>query len=173
MKKKINITGKRNIDTIKKMHLKEKSKRAKTEYWNDIFIQFDYYKQVEYLNKLYLNEAYNGVDIVKKEIKNKLNSYKTQDKNKELDIKSVIKYEDCLEKLVISKLLCFYCRQQCMLLYKEVRNSKQWTLDRIDNDIGHTKDNVVICCLTCNIKRGVMDDEKFKFTKQMRIIKKD
>ena len=70
MKKKINIVGKRNIDTIKKMHSKEKSKRAKTECWNDIFIQFDYYKQVEYLNKLYLNEAYNGMDIVKKEIKN-------------------------------------------------------------------------------------------------------
>ena len=28
----------------------------------------------------------------------------------------------------------------------------QWTLDRIDNNIGHSKENVVICCLKCNLK---------------------
>ena len=32
------------------------------------------------------------------------------------------------------------------------------------DDIGHTNENVVICCLACNIKRGVMNDEKFIFT---------
>ena len=56
-------------------------------------------------------------------------------------------------------------------MYENVRESKQWTLDRIDNNIGHNKDNVVICCLECNLKRGTIDDKKFKFTKQMRIIK--
>ena len=56
-------------------------------------------------------------------------------------------------------------------MYENVREKKQWTLDRIDNDIGHTSDNVVICCLECNLKRGRLDDKKFKFTKQMKIIK--
>jgi hypothetical protein len=47
----------------------------------------------------------------------------------------------------------------------------QWTLDRLDNSIGHHDDNVVICCLKCNLKKRRMDDEKFKFTKQLRVIK--
>ena len=58
-----------------------------------------------------------------------------------------------------------------LLLYDNVRESTQWTLDRIDNNIGHNVDNVVICCLKCNLKRRTMNDEKFKFSKQMRIIK--
>ena len=57
-------------------------------------------------------------------------------------------------------------------MYENVREKKQWTLDRLDNEQGHNKDNVVICCLECNIKRGTLDDEKFKFSKQMKIIKK-
>ena len=44
----------------------------------------------------------------------------------------------------------------------------QWTLDRINNDIGHFKDNVVICCLRCNLKKGTKNDEHFKFAKQMK-----
>ena len=82
-----------------------------------------------------------------------------------------IKYEECLEKLVISKLKCYYCRKDCFIAYENVREEKQWTLDRIDNSIGHNKENVVICCLNCNLKRRTLNDEKFKFTKQMRIIK--
>ena len=170
--KKIEITGKRNIDSLQNRNSKKKNKRLNTVEWKKIFINFDNYKQTEYLNKLYLNEEYNGMDIVKKEIKNKVSNYKNQDKIKEFDLSKVISYEECLEKLVISKLICFYCKKYCMLLYEEVRNPLQWTLDRLDNDIGHTNENVVICCLACNIKRGVMKDEKFKFTKQLKIIKK-
>lgn len=50
---------------------------------------------------------------------------------------------------------------------------KQWTLDRIDNDIGHYSDNVVIACLSCNLHRKTMYHERFLFTKQLNIIKKE
>ena len=100
----------------------------------------------------------------------KLNGYKNQDKKKKKTDK-LITYEECLEKLVISKLKCYYCKENCLIAYENVRENTQWTLDRINNDIGHSKDNVVICCLKCNLKRGTLNDEKFKFTKQMKIIK--
>ena len=80
-------------------------------------------------------------------------------------------YDDCIEKLVISKLRCYYCRKECVLLYKAVREPLQWTLDRLDNKKCHSKENVVVCCLNCNLKKGTKDEKKFKFTKQMRIIK--
>ena len=85
----------------------------------------------------------------------------------------LISYEELLEKLVISKLRCYYCRKDVLLLYENNREQKQWTLDRLDNSLGHTKDNVVVCCLKCNLERRCLNDEKFLFTKQMRIIKKN
>ena len=53
-----------------------------------------------------------------------------------------------------------------------VREPFQWTLDRIDNDDNHNKDNVVIACLDCNLKRRRRDADKFYFTKNLTI-KKD
>ena len=59
-----------------------------------------------------------------------------------------------------------------MLLYKNVREPKQWTLDRIDNNKPHNTDNVVIACLKCNLERRRRDDKKFLMSKQMKIMKK-
>jgi hypothetical protein len=50
-----------------------------------------------------------------------------------------------------------------------VRENKQWTLDRIDNNLGHNEDNVVIACLECNLKRRRTNQSKFLFTKQLKI----
>lgn len=164
--KKIVINGKKNIDGFKGGKTK---KRKITENINKNL--FDKLSQVEYLNKLYLNENYDGIDFVKKEVERKLSGYKNQDVKKKKLEENFIVYEECLEKLVISKLKCYYCKDNCLLAYENVREEKQWTLDRIDNSQGHNNNNVVICCLKCNLKRRTTNDEKFKFTKQMRIIK--
>jgi hypothetical protein len=165
--KKIIINGKRNIDGFK--NDKNTKRKIVQEVKNKNL--FNKLSQVEYLNKLFLEESYDGITFLKKEVERKLNGYKNQDIKKKIYYKNVISYEECLEKLVISKLKCYYCRKDCLLAYENVREDKQWTLDRIDNSIGHIKDNVVICCLKCNLKKRTMNDEKFKFSKQMRIIK--
>ena len=164
--KKIVIKGKRNIDGIKG---EKKTTRKITDNVNKKV--FDKMSQVEYLNKLYLGENYEEIDFVKKEVERKLSGYKNQDVKKKKLTDKLISYEECLEKLVISKLKCYYCKTDCLITYENVREQSQWTLDRLDNSIGHEKDNVVICCLNCNLKRRTTNDEKFKFTKQMRIIK--
>ena len=164
--KKIIINGKKNIDGLKG---KKNKKRKIVENVNKNI--FNKMSQVEYLNKLYLGENYDGIDFVKKEVERKLSGYKNQDIKKKKLEENFIVYEECLEKLVISKLKCYYCKDNCLLAYENVREEKQWTLDRIDNSQGHNNNNVVICCLKCNLKRRTTNDEKFKFTKQMRIIK--
>lgn len=88
------------------------------------------------------------------------------------DLNAFISLDQTIEKLVLSKLKCFYCKERCELLYKNVFAKKQWTLDRIDNDYGHNHNNVVICCLECNIKRGDMDSERFKRGKEIKIVRK-
>tara|TARA_Y100000022_G_scaffold196301_1_gene203159 strand:+ start:607 stop:1110 length:504 start_codon:yes stop_codon:yes gene_type:complete len=164
--KKIIIKGKRNIDGI--TGKTDKTRKVVDNITNKMI--FNKLTQVEYLNKLYLEQQYDGISFVKKEVERKLNGYKNQDKKKKKTDK-LITYDECLEKLVISKLKCYYCKKDCLIAYENVRENSQWTLDRINNDIGHSKDNVVICCLKCNLKRGTLNDEKFKFTKQMKIIK--
>ncbi len=60
-----------------------------------------------------------------------------------------------------------------LLLYDITRESKQWSVDRIDNDLGHNINNYHLACLDCNLKRRRRTDEKFLFTKQLNIIKQN
>ena len=112
--------------------------------------------------------------LVKKQIMSKLNNYKQQDLLKKVyDERKLINLEEVICKLQESGLKCLYCKEEVYLLYKMVREMKQWTLDRIDNDIGHFHDNVVISCLDCNLKRRKKSSNAFLFTKQMNIIRVD
>ena len=56
-----------------------------------------------------------------------------------------------LIKLVIDSYdLCYYCSKPLQFLKK---NYTIATLDRIDDNIGHEKGNVVISCLYCNLAK--------------------
>ena len=104
----------------------------------------------------------------------KITSYKTQDISKKNYNESLlISLSEAIEKLVCSKLKCHYCKESVLLFYKNVRDSKQWTLDRIDNDLCHSNENTLISCLHCNLQRRTRDMEKFLFTKQLKIKKQD
>ena len=54
-----------------------------------------------------------------------------------------------------------------------MKQDNQWTLDRIDNYMGHNYNNVLISCLKCNLQRGNINKDKFLFTKEMVIHKQD
>jgi hypothetical protein len=129
-------------------------------------------KQCSIINTIYLNENLEYKTTVKKEIMKKINSYRLQDlKKKRYDEKTFITYDETIEKLVVSKLKCCYCKIPMFIMYKNKREPAQWTLDRIDNSIGHSNNNCLISCLKCNLEKRTRDDTKFKFTKQMKIIK--
>ena len=73
--------------------------------------------------------------------------------------------------MVASKLKCYYCKCNMQIFYFKVRAMNQWTLDRIDNDLPHSNDNVIISCLKCNLERRRQNKDKFLFTKQLKINK--
>ena len=125
------------------------------------------------LNKLYLNMEFDGSSQAKKNMQKKLNSYQSQDKKKnKFNSDTFITFTQLVEKMVASKMHCYYCRYKVKLFYDYVREPLQWTLDRLDNTQGHGNNNTVIACLKCNLERRTQNDKKFLFSKQMRIIKK-
>jgi hypothetical protein len=155
---------------------KVKAIRKETNKWHfdNKYLEFD--KQWECLSainkKLQPEELQEVCREMKRQIQNKVSSYKMQDiqKNK-YDEDKFVDFNFVISLLVNKELNCFYCRERVYLFYNFVRENNQWTLERIDNNFGHNKDNVEIACLNCNIRRRTMYYERFVFTKQMRLVK--
>ena len=107
-----------------------------------------------------------------REITNKLTGYRHQDALKNhYDESAFITFPQVIELLTTCGLTCFYCKQFTPVLYKNVRDPSQWSLDRINNDIGHHCDNVVISCLKCNLQKKRMSSSAFAMSKQMILIR--
>lgn len=116
-----------------------------------------------------MNEYYS---LLTRELNAKLNGYKQQDIRKKLfDDETIIKPEELRQKLIDETLTCVFCNKQVKLLYEKVRDELQWTLDRINNDLGHSNENTRIACLKCNLKRRRTDYDKFHWTKNLSISK--
>tara|TARA_X000000368_G_scaffold195191_1_gene154093 strand:+ start:1409 stop:1942 length:534 start_codon:yes stop_codon:yes gene_type:complete len=170
MEKKIEIKGSSNIKKIIPEQYDNIRKESHT--WNISEDYLDPTKQQDIVNKLYLEE-FEKKQFLMNMIKKKLSSYKQQDiKNCIYGEKFFIPLEDTVQKLVECKMKCYYCNKNMVLLYKEIKDPIQWTLDRIDNTMGHNTDNVVISCLQCNLKRRNTNMKKFLFTKNLVLIKK-
>jgi len=133
-------------------------------------------KNLDFMENLYILQKNNDLNEIQEEIRRqinyKINSYKGQDVKKGLFLETDFVYYDYVLNLLIEKQLkCFYCRENVLLLYNYVRENKQWTLERIDNKIGHNRGNVEIACLLCNLRRRTMYHERYVFTKQLCVVK--
>jgi hypothetical protein len=133
-------------------------------------ICFHYNHQLTLISNLYLNNDFDYKEDICRFIKHKLNSYQQQDLKQKRDTLN-ISYDDTIEKLLKCKLKCYYCKHSVNVFYKLPRDKSQWTLDRIDNSINHSKDNVVISCLGCNIKRGKKNSQDFLSGTQLQVVK--
>jgi hypothetical protein len=170
--KNINISGTNNRYLIKKLKKEEPIVTLRKAIKKLSLPEESY--SIEH-QKLILDNIYfekNEYNDVLNQIEKKLQSYKQQDfLKKRYDEEKFINTKETINKLYESKLLCHYCNEKLFILYDIVREMKQWTLDRIDNEIGHYSDNVVISCLDCNLKRRRTNKDAFLFTKQLNIIK--
>lgn len=133
-------------------------------------------RQVSIINELFLGNTERSSSetqfIYSARISSKISNYKRQDvANHIFDPNWFITSEEVLELLVASRLRCYYCRANCAVQYTEPRFSGQWTLDRLSNDQGHNRQNVVVSCLKCNLHRGVKNSSRYKMGKQMKFTK--
>ena len=133
-----------------------------------ISIYDNYEEQLLCLHKLLNGVVFDEKKYFIQALKNKLDSYKQQDKKKTYDAyDNFITLENIIEKLVAYNMKCYYCNSKTLILFKNLRDNYQWTLDRLNNYDEHSNANTIICCLKCNLQRRRKNSEKFKFTKQL------
>ena len=154
---------------------KEIKKRVDVEKWNlsEEFLLPS--KQLELIKELYSNN-FKTFDteskLIVQQIERKISGYKQQDNDKKiLNLEKFINLKHIIESLILCSLKCYYCNNEMSLLYEVVREHKQWTVDRVDNDLGHNCDNYILACLECNLKRRRRSKDAYFFTKNLNIVK--
>jgi hypothetical protein len=141
----------------------EVKKRIDCEHWN---FSYDNNKQIELINNLDESNTDNVTKTIIQQINHKISGYKQQDKKKGVFIETeFIDAVDAIESMRNCNLRCHYCTVEMHVLYDTARESKQWTVDRIDNDKGHNRGNYHLACLECNLKRRRTNDDKFLLSK--------
>lgn len=178
-KKIINIIDEQIKDTNVKIKSKKiPTMRVETHTWNIEDEELDHRIQFEMLNNIYNNL----IDVNNKKyistfmsnLKTKMGSYKQQDLlKKKYNSEHFVSFREILRLLVESELKCHYCHEEIYILYKQVREMSQWSLDRIDNELGHNHGNLVIACLKCNLKRRRINKNSFMFTRNMVIVREN
>ena len=154
---------------------KEKKMRVETKTWGLNEEELSHQTQTNILqnildDKSEKDKKYNS--MLTSHIKTKISGYKQQDVfKKKLDEPNLVKFEEVIDLLNKCEMKCHYCSEEVFILYERVREMKQWTLDRVNNDIGHNSGNVVIACLECNLKRRRTNKDAFMFTKNMVIVR--
>ena len=165
--KKITFVGVNTKYQIKKVIGIQKTSPKIRASWDE-YIECDKPTQLRIISDL------SGVSIYSKEIVSKLNGYRNQDAlKKRYDADTFITFGQAVELLTDCEMTCFYCKCYTPVLYKNVRDGGQWTLDRTNNDMGHSYGNVVISCLKCNLQRKRMSATAFAMSKQMVITRVD
>lgn len=153
---------------------KESKKRVITKTWNITEEELHPDAQLMYIRQLVddMNVDTNPCQVILKHITQKIAGYKSQDIKKELyEEEKLVDVHYVLKTLENAENICYYCKESVKVLYENVREPLQWSLDRIDNSIGHNKENVVIACLQCNVGRKTMHQGRYEFTKQLVITK--
>ncbi len=153
----------------------EKRKIVNSESWEKNIRNINYERQIEILRNIGTEENNMEIEkLIKKNILTKIQGYKNQDQKKKiLNKDKIVQLNDVLQLLNTSGLCCYYCKKHTSIFYENVKDETQWTLDRLDNKCGHNTENVVISCLSCNLKRKTMHFKRFEFTKQLQIIKNE
>ena len=117
--------------------------------------------RVEYLSQLKrvvcpLEEGSEGAGTLteqqlRKVIQRKLVAYKRQDAAKRLRFN--LRVDHILELKEAQSNRCAACNIELLWAYQP-KDTQQFSVDRLDNTMGHICDNTRLTCLECNRKRG-------------------
>jgi hypothetical protein len=133
-------------------------------------LNYDISYQITYIEYIFNDISFQYDNYIHNELKKKYSSYKQQDKLKhKFNPDLHISYKEMIKKLYESDLKCYYCNCSVCIIYNKKKAHNQWSLERLNNNIGHYNDNTRISCLRCNLQRRTDNHEYFKYSKQFKI----
>lgn len=140
---------------------KDKINKKKKQFYQDNKNRIKDRVQNYRINNPEKKKAQNKSYRINNLIKAKINSMKTEDKNKGRDfnideafIEELITQQDCK---------CYYCTIEVKLPNEEGYNKfNELSIDRKKSNIGHTKENCVISCLFCNHSKNASIENDYK-----------
>ena len=163
--KKVSIVGTTTRYQIKKVTQNKEIDKERKKQFSKLDYECD---QLEVITNIHEGQEDPQKTIFLREINNKINGYRQQDICKNmLDVNFFVSLEEVIDHIYNSNLKCYYCSEPMLILYKYVKEKRQWTLDRINNDLGHNRNNVIVSCLECNLQRRRKTKDAFTFTKQL------
>lgn len=162
-----------DVEIKEKVKRKERNSRVITKENKWKYDNINNEEELKILNELNEDVRNENTEILRSEIKKKLSGYKNQDMlKKKFNKDKFINVEEVVKKLLECKNVCLYCKENAKMFYRYVRDIQQWSLDRIDNNYGHNRDNVEIACLKCNLRRKTIAPDKYILTQEITKIKK-
>jgi hypothetical protein len=146
---------------------------SQTDNWIDVMTTHSTQEsQILLLLQVQSSFPSDAANVLLSHLKTKQSGYRSQDTAKDFYVpERFIQIQELVSLLIDSNLSCFYCRKWTTLFYENVRDPCQWSLERLSNAEGHNRDNVVIACLECNMRRRTMYYERYIATKQLKVNK--
>ena len=109
--------------------------------------------------------------LIRQRVRRKAAGYRSQDEKMGRVADDNATPDEVLGLLRQSRLACSYC-QRAVEMFGAPRSPDGWTLDRKENHVAHTLQNVVVCCLKCNLNKRRRDTEKYRFAKQLSSVRR-
>ena len=125
---------------------------------NNIKTSYNFSKEMEIIKNIQLlfkdkEEIHDFLYIFIQEIDRKIYICRQQDLIKNiLNPEKFITINYIIDKLVEFNMKCYYCECEMFILYKNIKEQSQWTINKTNIYNGYNKDNIVLSCLECNIK---------------------
>lgn len=109
--------------------------------------------------------------LIWQRVRRKAAGYRSQDEKMGRVAEDNATPDEIVRLLHESRLQCSYC-QRAVEMFDAPRSPDGWTLDRKENHVAHTPQNVVVCCLRCNLDKRRRDTEKYRFSKQLSTVRR-
>jgi hypothetical protein len=95
-------------------------------------------------------------------IVDKISSHRSYDKGRNIyDEITFVDFEDIFMKICRQRGKCNYCKTKLKLINYKPYQGNQFSIDRLNSNASHSRNNTVVSCLNCNVRKGKLTPQEY------------